>query len=988
MRKYMQPRAALMAAASLVALCAASTVHAQDAAPAAEDETTTVIVRGFRASLQNSLNAKKNSNLIIESITAEDMGKFPDQNIAESLQRLPGVQIDRENGQGTKVRIRGLDQNVTVLNNDIFVSGMEVFRLGEGNIRQDNSLEGIPSELIGGVDVYKSPSAELLEGGLGGIINLKTRGARSLKDTTTVSGDLRVNKGGEGDWNPTGSLVLGHKFSDNFALMGTLSYDKTDIHTDVLGGENRGGWRYFDRPTSTGLVDAYSPEYRYATNRNQERERTGFSLNADLRLTDSLSLRADWFHSDLSIITKEASIKFPFANEGATYAAGGLTVSNGVVQSGTVTANSAEAITFVQNAEAKTDNFQLEAKWDNGQRLTGNFRFALSKAEYTSTSGNNDVRYTQYGVRNGTSAGLIPNATAPTTFTFSYENGEMPTFKPLGASIAAFTTPSSVFAKSHWLFGENTDIENTAFSADFKYHPEFGESAGMVLSFGARLAERTIDSEYGRYLSDLSGKGDLPESRQGQYVTFVAGSPVYSSTAQAGYTFIDWTPYGYFQDGAIGLKYCDVPSAGCGRFGDSPAVNTPYQTAASNPERFTTMTIGGIQALVQNPDQMGDPVSWLSKLYPSTPFKFFRDPLESFEITEKTSSGYFMVDLGERGDRYHINAGVRVVKTELTTKASGTPVTPLWWGTDSWNGVLKNPDKVDTVREYTDVLPSINAVFDVNDSDKVRFSAARVVSRQNLFNLGQGSSYNFTRSSTAGPNLDRFLYTNGSGGNGELDPYRASQFDVSYERYVGRQGLFSAAFFYKNVDSFIQNDTISVCIADQSVEGCTNGPFAAPVNGEGGSIKGVEVAGQYSFDNGFGFTANYTYSDSESSNFNDFNDNLPIPGVAKNAYNVQAYYENNGLEARLSYAWRDKSFQGNFGFADGAGGTATLGTYERAYGQLDGQIGYSITPKIKITLEGINLTEEATSRYLQFENLPFRYASGERRVIAGIRISL
>jgi iron complex outermembrane receptor protein len=119
----------------------AQAAPAQNEEPSQVDE---VIVTGFRASLANALNLKKNSNLIIESVTAEDMGKFPDQNIAESLQRLPGVQIDRENGQGTKVRIRGLDQNVTVLNNEIFVSGLEIFRLYEGKITQDNSLEGIP----------------------------------------------------------------------------------------------------------------------------------------------------------------------------------------------------------------------------------------------------------------------------------------------------------------------------------------------------------------------------------------------------------------------------------------------------------------------------------------------------------------------------------------------------------------------------------------------------------------------------------------------------------------------------------------------------------------------------------------------------------------------------------------------------------------------------------------------------------------------------
>jgi iron complex outermembrane recepter protein len=993
-KKITHPRAALMAAVSLLAMTSATAVYAQDqaaAAPAAEDDV--VVVRGFRASLQNSLNTKKNSNLIIESVTAEDMGKFPDQNIAESLQRLPGVQIDRENGQGTKVRIRGLDQNVTVLNNDIFVSGMEIFRLGEGNIRQDSSLEGIPSELIGGVDVYKSPDASLLEGGLGGIINLKTRSPRSIKDTL-FSGDFRLNKGGDGDATPVGSLVFGKRFNDDFGILATISYDRTDIHTDVLGGENRGGWRLLERPTSTGTTTVYSPEYRYATSRNQERERIGFSLSADYRLSENLSLTADWFHSDLSILTDEASLKFPFANEGATYAASGLTIdSDKVLTSGTVTANSAESITFVQNGDVSTDNFQLAAKWDNGSNLSGVVKLAISKAEYESSAANADVRYTQYGVRavNG-GAGITPNATAPATFTFAYTNGDLPTFIPAGANATAMTTPAMVFAKSHWAFGETTEINNSALTADFKWTPEFGADAGLVISFGARYADREVESNYGRYLADLSSRGELPASAQGQYLTFAAGNPVVSSTNTPGSTFINWTPYGYFMDGAIGLKWCDGAGSPCGRFGNSKATafrdaTNPYDTAASNPGRFETVNILGINAIVNKASGMTDAAAWIQALYPNTPFSFFRDPLESFRVEEKTKTGYLMADVGERGDRFHLNAGVRVVSTELTVDASGTPVTPLWWGTDSWNGILKNPDNKTTVREYTDVLPSASAVFDVNDTDKLRASAARVVSRQNLFQLGQGSTYDFTRSSTAGPNFDKFLYTSGSGGNPELDPYRASQFDVAYERYLGSKGFVSGAYFYKSVDSFIQTDTINVCVADQSAAGCTSGPFSAPVNGEGGSIKGFEVAGQYVFDAGFGVQANYTYSDSESSNFNDFEDNLPIPGVSKHAYNVQAFYENNGLEARVSYAWRDKAYYGNFAFSSGAaaGGTITAGTWERAYGQLDAQIGYALTPSLKVTLEGINLTEEATSRYLQFEQLPFRYATGERRVVLGVR---
>ena len=212
-----------------------------------------VIVTGFRASLADALSNKRDSNQMIESVSAEDIGKFPDQNVAESLQRLPGISIDRSNGQGTRVRIRGLDQNVTLLNEDIFLTGLELFTQGEGNDRVSDSFEGVPAELLGGVDVYKSPNASQIEGGLGGIVNLKTRGPFDLKDTT-LAGNLRYADSGEG-WEPLGAFVFGHQFNDRLAVIASVSYDKQKTQTDVLGGDNRGNWRLSDRPDRASGAD-------------------------------------------------------------------------------------------------------------------------------------------------------------------------------------------------------------------------------------------------------------------------------------------------------------------------------------------------------------------------------------------------------------------------------------------------------------------------------------------------------------------------------------------------------------------------------------------------------------------------------------------------------------------------------------------------------------------------------------------------------------
>jgi TonB-dependent receptor len=981
-------RSAILSAAisSCLTLGAHAAQPASSSTSTAAEPLEEVVVTGFRASLADALQNKRESNQIIESVTAEDIGKFPDQNVAESLQRLPGISIDRSNGQGTKARIRGLDQNVTLLNDDIFLSGLELYTQGEGNTREADSLEGVPSELLGGIDVYKSPNASQSESGLGGVINLKTRSPFSLTGTT-LAGNVRYADSGEG-WEPLGALVFSHTFNDRLAIIASVSYDKQLFQTDVLGGQNRGNWRLSNRnDRATVPQDYFAPEYRYATDRNEERERLGASLAVAFRPSDTTELELQWFHSGLDILTEEGSVKFPFATEGGALVTGDPSLpfeidSNGVLLNGTITANSAEAISFVKNTDITSDNFQLKFKWDNGGAWRASAAAAYSKADQESASANNDVRYTAYSVRGEDGVGFAPNASAPPNYQFTYNNngGTLPSFGLVG-NTDLYTNPANGFFKSHWAFADKTEAENWAVRGDLQFDPPFIESGGVTFSGGLRLANRKIDYEFGRYLADYSGKGELDGSAFGQ----------------------NWTPFGYFQDGAIGYKSCEIPaSAGanfqfapCERFGNSPALITPYQTFTGSPGRVETINgfwapghITGNAVLVNNRSQMSNALAWIQSLYPDTPFSFFPSPLETFAVEEKTRSAYLMADVGEPGDRYHINVGARVIRTELGVdqNAASNP-NPTFWGTDSWNGVLKDFTTVKNDRSYTDILPSANLVLDVTEASKVRFSAARVMARQDLFQLGRGFEQNFTRDSDPNsPFVDKFRFTNGSTGNPNLDPYRASQFDLSYEYYFGTQGLVAVTPFWKEVESFITVETQSIFVMDEA--GGREGPVAVPVNGEGGNIKGIELSGQYAFDFGLGFTVNYTYSDSESGFANDVDSKLPIPGVPQNAFNATIYYQNYGFEARVSYGWRDKSFDGNFGFADQVGGvdiTRTYGIWNRDYYQIDAQVAYQINSKLGVTLEGINLTEQDQSQYLQFENLPFTFDSGSRRILFGVR---
>ena len=961
-----------------VSSCLAMAAHAQSSETTLEE----VVVTGFRASLADALEKKRESNQLIETITAEDIGKFPDQNVAESLQRLPGVQIDRDNGQGTKVRIRGLDQNVTLLNEEIFLTGLEVYKLGEGNDQRTNSLEGIPSELLGGLDVFKSPTAAQVEGGLGGIVNLRTRNPFDFNEMT-LAGNVRVGESSDtdGDAQPTGAVLFGTQFGERVALIATLSYDSQDIHTDVLGGQNRGNWRLTDRPTANGNTPGpnatfFAPEYRYVTDRDEERERIGGSLALGFRPSDSTELQAMWFHSDMDITTKEASFKFAFAGENAT-----LDTSfpyaidpNGVLLNGVMRADSAEAISYVKKTEATSDNFQVTFKYDGG-RLRASAAAAYSMSDMESTAAHADVRYTAYTVRNGTAGGLVPNAAASANYRFGYNNGDLPSFTMV-SNPDLLTNPANGFFKSHWVFGDNVEADNWSLRGDMQLEPSFVEADNVTFSAGVRLANRDVAYEFGRYLADYSGRGELDGTAFGQ----------------------NWTPYGYFQDGAIGYKSCELPLsvgfafAPCSRFGDSPALITPYQTFVSNPERVETIgNFWGSGAVatntisVQDRSQMENGVAWIQGLYPSTPFSYFVSPLDTFQVEERTTSAYLMADVGAPSDNFHINVGTRIIRTELDVHQN-TPSNPnpRYWGTDSWNGVLADFSTIRNERSYTDILPSANVVLDVTPNNKIRFSAARVVARQNLFQLGQGFQTDFTRDSDPmSPTLDQFLFTSGQAGNPDLDPYRATQFDLGNEYYFGTQGLVSATFFWKEVDSFVTSETRPEFVMDEA--GGRFGPVTRPVNGTGGYIRGLELGGQYAFDFGGGFAANYTYSKSDSPTSNSIDTSLPIDGVSKHSINAQIYYERGGFESRLSYVWRDKSFAGNFGFRDGAT-SVSYGIWNRDYGQLDAQVGYHFFDrKLGVTLEVINITEEDQSQYLQYSNLPFTFSSGSMRVLLGVR---
>jgi iron complex outermembrane receptor protein len=982
-----------------------------DEAPGSAPQLQAVVVTGFRQSLESALNEKRFSQLPIEAVAPEDLGKMPDQDVAESLQRLPGVQINRAQGFGTQVLIDGLSQNLTVLNGDVFLTGREFYMSGEGSGNgagsqvQYNSLENIPSEEISGIDVLKNPEASTVAGGIGGTIDLKTRDPLALPLGLTVGGNVRgVSSEGTGGVTPSGSLVFGYKLNQRFAVTASVSYDKENTFTKEFQDQNRATWTItnsaYTPPASGGATAAdYStlskyyiqPQLAYFSNINDTRTVSGATLGIGWKITDAVTTRLRWFYSDESDTNITYSDKAYF-NGGGVQNVAGQTSSpqipgidpqypysidgNGVVQSGTFATNGAETATLFQGTSDHANNFQWITGFDNGGPLRGTLGVYFSRAGSNFQAAQEDIEHGLYetsagaatapgapGCNNGgATCGTDPNASPG--YLFAWTNGGTSGLPTISYPTNVLSNPAWTTFKSAWAWASQGAEEQKAIRLDLHWEPAGFHAT--TISGGARFGTRDANEIFGRYLIN----GTLSNGQ-------VAGN---TNCPNCG-------PWDYYQDPGYGTP------------------NIPYSTAATNPGLM--MTVNNFAAgpmTVKNPYSGGmtNPATFLGAVWagagvPNNTEQFFEDTLSSFDVYEKTISTYLMGDIGSRADRYHINFGVRVVKTDLTVNGAQTNESPTYYGTASWNGVNSNNVPVRTLRGYTDVLPSFNFTLDLTDTQLMRFSAARVTAPQDLFLLGIGNSYNFTR--TTDPSRtniyngthDGFEFINGNSGNPNLDPYRANQFLIAYENYFSPGAVASVEGFWKTVDSFVTTAHVPTKVPDDF--GGTVGTINEPVNGSGGEIYGLELSTEYPFSgllNGFGVDFNYTLSKSQTDVATAFTQHLGFPGVSENAFTGVVYYQRFGFSGRLSYTWRDKAVNDSlvgptFQFQDQNANQKVYAVYQAPYGELDAQVGYDFNEHFGLVLSATNLTDSALHTYLQWPDLPFTYDDWGRRYFFGFR---
>lgn len=840
-----------MCLAFFSSLVISANAQAEESQEAVEENQIIEVIEviGYRASLRNSIEIKRDADAIVDAVTAEDIGKFPDKNIAESLQRVTGVSIDRTFGEGEKVAIRGAgpELNRTLLNGQNI--GTENWGIFGGGSRSFNYAM-LASEVVGRLEVYKTPQANIDEGAIGGTVILRTRDPLDIS-SGTAQANLQLGYSELADEeDPQLSGLYSYKNpQETFGVLVSGVYQDRTIRRDgieVLG--------YSDKPTLIG-----SALFR------QERERRGFNSVAQFRPNDSLSIRLHYLCSEVGADNSNHNyLALPlFRGDPLT----NVTQDDGIITSGRYEASSL----FVQLdaigriASMETEVFDLDVAY-SGRDYELHFQ-----AGYTQGAGGSHDTAASY--RGNTSGGFDIRGSAPVV-----------TFDEIDP-----TNPADLYFNRVDLLRRDTTDEEVYAQVDYTRYVEFGAINSLQFGLKYRDQERSQVDRFGLFFL-LAGRSN------------------------PAYEFVNTTTGSTPSDFLNGI-------AGPGTLDAYPLVDISFfqgEIARTNPE---------------------------------VPL----DPRDSWDIGEKITAAYGMVTF--EADRWRGNFGVRVVQTDSSAEAyafTGIPwILPL-----RDTPVFLQPISAGA-GSSTDVLPSLNVAYDLNDDMVLRFAAARAMARPEFFRLSPNLSLNDdTRAGTSG--------------NPNLEPQFSDQIDLGWEWYFQDGTLISAGVFYKDIEGYLGFETSS----EQHVTGICTTPCEFTVtrfvNAGSGTNQGIELSAQRDFDNGFGFVVNYTYSDAEAP------EDAPIPFNSEHSYNLIGYYESERITARFGYNWRDKYFE-----AVDRGSELQID----GIGQLDASFAYKVTDNIQLTLEATNLTDESLYKFGKAERFPRAYYVNGRRVFVGVRVN-
>jgi len=874
-------------------LAISGSLYAQATTDDESDVLEEVVVVGMRASMEDQLARKREADQIMDAISAEDIGKFPDENIGEALQRIPGISLDREAGEGKGISVRGLGAGLS----QVTINGQQMAST-EGS--REFNFSVLDSSIVSALEVWKSPVASQDEGSVGGTINIRTRDPLDYKSTRVVLNATAQLEELTDDWGSkfTGSLMTQNDAgsfgfgidanysdrltrSDQVIIPGWEGIDET--HPDW----SRRGWE--DLAAANGLDYLFYPLDASSRVRVYDRQRTGINPTLQWRPNDDMELTFFGFYSKLEDYDTNNTAQVRIRD---------------VVRGGGRDVND-----YVWGFEGPIVNFfdATDASLGAGWRPYRNIA-TLRENEWISKG---------YSLR------FEWNLNDRTSLDFAAGSNK--------GSGDKLTYPVVDFR------------DTVGFSVDLRDDPRFPQT---VINGGG-----TDDAVMDLWTVSINDQFD----------------EVDRAFAQADFSRdVSWGDIITFR---AGIKYHDESS-------DHTQVrhtNNRDGTAGYTLADFALMC-GDVNCVTQDFEYLNDTLPPLNGTFTLVDFDkvleaFPRDSREdeirfneSYLVEEETLAGYVQFDL--EGDLFRVpyrgNFGFRYYDTDLVSSGwldrAGT-----------------QPGKVE--RSYSDFLPSLNLAFVLRENLLLRLGAAKVIARPDQEDLALAGTYNLTEETARV-------------GNPNLDPFRAWTGDLSLEWYLSEAGMLQGGVFYKDIDSFISNGQIPGGVP-VDIGGGEIVIFDAigPINGDGGSVKGFELAWQQAFTDlpgflgGLGTQINYTYTDSDVSIpyfEGERTYGMPLEGLSKSSYNLVLFWENDVFSARVAYNYRDEflsnrsNTQGNPVFTDG-------------YGQLDASANWNINKTFALSFNAINLNNEARYQYFLTPDRMLAHRASGRRFSISLR---
>lgn len=970
----------------------------------AQDDIEEVIVQGVRAAQESAINTKRNAASIVDGIAAEDIGKLPDVTVSDSLQRIPGIQVERTAGEGGPVQIRGLSNVATTMNGESFLSATTIDSSGA-------DFGDLPSQLMSGADVYKSARADLASLGISGTIDLKTRRPFDLDEGWTFAGGAEVDQGSiSKEMDPTINGLIGWNNETVGFLLSAVTTEK-NLATDYNGyfdtSENGGiGATNSNHSWSTPAQDAdvyhVMPQGFAAFHKEEERNRDGINASFQSQLTDGIELVADYFYSKQDRFNRRMGFShnnrwqtftdYAYAND---FGSNSFVDANGndwkTVNNFSARPYRVQSFTQVNRNTEESENMSMALNFDNGGPLTGQVR--VTRADATASmrhgyiegdlmsidggtlvtgpgglvpskycNGSNAIPGSLTGADGGCFIQYSPGGMTGTDWRINYDaSGEHPVFSGFdqvvnggqGAmSVADYMKSIDSYHVGAISSENNTDDEGelNTFSTKWKY--EFEETPFFTgVDFGLRQSEREVDHNAFSYFATFDDTG---------------------CSAQ-------WKAVDQF----AGTSECD-PTKAQGELVNG--VFTPYTllppTRLDQHNKVIFMDdfgpVKGIPGVwVADPRAFDNTLAYQEKVFGAQ--TKFNQPGQSYGVGLDEFSYFLQTDFEAGAMKGTL--GVKVVETDLTVlqnvTGAGVP----------HSGV--NYDAGDTVtkRSYTDVLPALNLSYDFTDDLKLRFGYGETMQPLDLLQWGGAKSVGRVFNEEC--NCMRVTDGGALNGNPELDPTRAENTDLSLEWYFGGASAVTATLFNISIDSFIQSG--SVYIDEPDADGIYRGPwrFSAPVQGKGGEVKGLELASRVAFADftdgfisNFGFDVNYTLSDSSQETKGVNNEELPFVNNSEDTYNVVGWFENESWSARLAYNFRSPRL-----IAQGNSAIGQQALYQDDYGQLDVNVTWDVTDNVALYVNGSNITEEFQQTYLEFKEQKAFQNIYESRWAVGARVN-